>query len=392
MGWLRASASIFLAGLLFGAPGAFARNISAVVASPDEAHMAWVSAQHFAALAAKKGVKLKLSRAPIGETPASSKKSLPKKPPQLFVQPLRALARDIPALSVLELPFFYPDLAAVHRALKGKLGNALHDSAREQGWEILAYWDEGLHVMSGNLAYTHPARLQGREFLLLRDDPVAEIELRALDVWSKRARPASLAQLHKECLVGSRSATLQQIRAEQIARVHLDLTLTRHRYEGWVIAMRSTDWARLTPSRQTVLIDTLSEMQPWQRDRAKQEEDAALKELIKDGRMTAHPLDADTWTTYRNMQPDWASFFSPTMPNALKKHLLGFATAAVGDHLGARGQEPISQVPPQSPQGKRGSQVRAGNREPATPGYAELSTFLQHIQPPQRVKHGIKTR
>lgn len=349
MGWLRASAFIFLAGLLVGVPGAFAQNISAIVTSPDEAHIAWVSAQHLAALAAKNGLKLKLGRAPIGEMAVSSEKSSPAKSPQLSVQPLRALAREIPALSVLELPFFYTDLAAVHHALEGKLGDALHDSAREQGWEILAYWDEGLHVMSGNLAYTHPGRLQGREFLLLRDDPIAEMELRALDVWSKRARPASLAQLHKECLVGSRSATLQQIRAEQIARVHLDLTLTRHRYEGWVIAMRSTDWAMLAAAEQTALMDTLIDMQPWQRQRAKQEEDTALKELTKVGNMTAHPLGVDTWTAYRNMQPDWASFFSATVPNALKNRLLGFATAAVGDRPGARRPEPVSQVPPQSP-------------------------------------------
>lgn len=349
MAWLRHSACLFLSGLLFWVPGVLARNISAIVASPDETHIAWVSAQHFAALASKNGLKLKLSRAPEGEM-ASSEKSSPAKSPQLFVQPLRKLARDIPALSVLELPFFYPDLAAVHRALEGKLANALHDSAREQGWEILAYWDEGLHIMSGNLAYTHPQRLQGMEFLLLRDDPIAEMELRALDVWSRRVRPTSLAQLHKECVVGSRSATLQQLRREQLARVHLDLTLTRHRYEGWVIAMRSPSWAMLAPAEQTTLMDTLIEMQEWQRERAGQEEDTALKELIMVGHMTAHPLGADTWTIYRNMQPEWASFFSSSVPNALRNRLLGFATAAVGDSLGASGgPEPVPQVPPQSP-------------------------------------------
>lgn len=45
--------------------------------------------------------------------------------------------------------------------------------------------------MSGNLAYTEAQCLRGMEIVLLRADPMAEIELHALDVWSRRARSAS---------------------------------------------------------------------------------------------------------------------------------------------------------------------------------------------------------
>lgn len=341
MAWLRYSAYLFLAGWLFWVPGVLARNITAIVKSPDENHIAWVSAQHFAALAAKNGLNLKLSRAD-GKPATTSDKS-----PQLFVQPLRELAREVPALSVLELPFFYPDIAAVHHALAGELAGVLRDAGRERGWEILGVWDEGLHVMSGNLAYTDPKRLQGMEFLLLRDDPIAEMELRALDVWSRRARPASLAQLHKECVVGSRSATLQQLRREQLARVHLDLTLTRHRYESWVIALPSTSWKRLAPAERIAMMNTLSEMQAWQRARAQQEEDAALKELTHTGNMTAHPLGSEMWMRYRSMQPEWTSFLSPALSAKSRRRLVGLAAAAAGIDLGRK--EPLPQATHQSP-------------------------------------------
>lgn len=342
MAWLRRSACLFLSGWLFWVPGALARNITTIVASPDETHIAWVSAQHFAALAGKNGLNLKLSRAGNGKPATTSDKS-----PQLFVQPLHELAREVSALSVLELPFFYPDIAAVHRALAGELAMALRDAGRERGWEILAVWDEGLHVMSGNLAYTHPQRLQGIEFLLLRDDSIAEMEFRALDVWSRRARPASLAQLHKECVVGSRSATLQQLRREQLARVHLDLTLTRHRYESWVIALPSASWKMLAPAERTAIMTTLSEMQAWQRARAQQEEDAALKELTQTGNMTAHPLGSDIWMRYRSMQPEWTSFLSPALSAESRRRLVGLATAAAGIDLGRK--EALPQATHQAP-------------------------------------------
>ena len=52
-------------------------------------------------------------------------------------------------------------------------------------------------------------------------------------------RTVPLSELQKECLVGSRAATAQQLARERIGRVHLDLTLSKHRYEAWVVAIGS---------------------------------------------------------------------------------------------------------------------------------------------------------
>ena len=343
MPWRRLGAGLFLSGCLL-APGAFAGNIQAVIATPDEGHIAWVAAQHLAAQTREKGLTLALSRTD-GVLPSVS----PQKLPRLFIRSLRELAGDVPALSVLELPFFYPDLAAVHRALESDLAAALRTAARERGWEILGFWDEGLQVMSGNLAYTHPSQLQGKEFILLREDPIAEMELRALDVWSRPSRPASLGQLHKECVVGSRSATLQQISRERLANVHLDLTLTRHRYEAWVVAMSRADWAKLKPAEQTALTEALRDMQGWQRERAQVAEAAALDELTRAGGMTAHPLAPDIWARYRSMQPEWTQFLSPAIPAESRRRLVMLAATAAGIDPGPGGQQPSTQVAPQSP-------------------------------------------
>lgn len=342
MAWRRLGAGLFLSGCLW-APGAFAGTLQAFVATPDEAHIAWGATRHLAARTRDKGLTLTLSR-PDGKTAAA-----PKKQPRLEVRSLRELAGEVPDLSVLELPFFYPDLAAVHRALDSDLASALRASARERGWEILEIWDEGLQVMSGNQAYIHPDLLQGKEFILLREDPIAEMELRALDVWSRSSRPASIGQLHKECVVGSRSATLQQIRRERLSNVHLDLTMTRHRYESWVVAMPRADWAKLKPAEQTTLTEALRDMQGWQRERARQEEASALRELTQAGGMTARPLAPDIWVRYRNMQPEWTQFLSPDIPAESRRRLVMLAATAAGIDPGLGGQQPSTQVAPQSP-------------------------------------------
>jgi TRAP-type C4-dicarboxylate transport system substrate-binding protein len=310
------------------------------VVAPAEATVAWASARHFADSAA--------GPAPALVVPDRLAAAAGETPDRLQVRSLHDLAREVAELTVLQLPFFFPDLAAVHRALDGELGATLREAARARGWEILAFWDDGLHVMSGNLAYTHPRALQGMEFVLLRDDPMAEIELRALDVWSRRARPASLAQLHTECVVSSRSATLQQIRSEQLARVHLDLTLSRHRYEGLVVAMRSDAWRALAQEERASLTERLAGMRDWQRERATAEETAALNELLRDG-MTAHPLPEQVWAAYRRMQPDWVGFLPEALPLESRLRLVALAAAAAGIGGGGPAGEPLPQAQTQAP-------------------------------------------
>ena len=325
---------------LLWTPGAAARPLQVEVAAPEENRIAWVSARHLLESGGDNGPDL------VPRDPSAARDS--DASDRLHVLSLHDLAREVPELGVVQLPFFYPDLAAVHRALDGALGSELGAAARVRGWEILAFWDEGLEVMSGNLAYTHARALQGMEFVLLRDDPMAEIELRALDVWSRRSRPASLAELQKECVVSSRSATLQQIRSEQLARVHLDLTLTRHRYEGWVAAMRSEAWGALDPEQRAALAGRLDAMRGWQRERAAQEEESALDALRKDG-MTAHPLPPEAWTAYRALQPDWERFLPEALTHESRLRLVVLAAAAAGIDLGRRGREALPQTQSQAP-------------------------------------------
>jgi TRAP-type C4-dicarboxylate transport system substrate-binding protein len=334
---LRGGFGLVLIAVFLWIPGAAARTIQMELAAADEGHIARISARHLAGSAD--------GSAPALAYPAKPESKADASPLRLRILPLYELAREIPELSVLQLPFFYSDLSALHRAVDGELGKSLRAAARARGWELLAFWDEGVQVMSGNLAFTRPQTLRGMEFVLLRDDPMAEIELRALDVWSRRARPGSLAQLHKECVVNSRSATLQQIRGEQLARVHLDLTLTRHRYEGWVVAMRSEAWSALEPEERASLNERLDGMRVWQRERAVQAEANALRDLVKAG-MTAHPLPQETWRIYRDMQPAWEDFLPKGLSRESRLGLIGLAAAATGVDPGR--DKALSQAQPEA--------------------------------------------
>jgi TRAP-type C4-dicarboxylate transport system substrate-binding protein len=306
--------------LALGAAAAAAAEPKAApveVRAPDAAHVAWASTAYLAESARPRGIEL----LPI--LPSASESSGGK----LVVMAIHEFARLVPAVSVLELPFFYRDLPALHRAVDGRLGTQLRTSARESGWELLTIWDEGMELMSGNIPYLQPQVLSGKEFVILREDPIAEKNFLALDIWTRRVSPASLAQLQTECVVSGRSVTAQQIEREQLARVHLDVTLSRHRYVGWVVAMRIDSWRRVDSGQRSALIDALREMSEWQRDRARQEEERALTALRRDG-MTIYPLPPESWQRYRQMQPAWESFLPEVLPHKERRLLVELATSS----------------------------------------------------------------
>ncbi len=309
---LRACA-LFLA--LSAGSAAESKAIPVEVRAPDAAHVAWTSAAHLAESARKHGVEL----SPLPPSPLASSDA------KLVVLALHEFARLVPAVSVLELPFFYRDFPALHRAVDGPLGAELRAAARVSGWELLAIWDEGMELMSGNIPYLHPQVLSGKEFLILRDDPIAEKSLLALDIWTRRSSPASVAELQTECVVSGRSITAQQIVREQLARVHLDITLSRHRYVGWVVAIRTETWGHQNPRFRSALTKALRDMSTWQRERARGEEDRALAALKRDG-MTTYPLPPESWKRFREMQPAWESFMPEVLPYGKRRELVEVAT------------------------------------------------------------------
>lgn len=138
----------------------------AVVAPLGEEHFARVASGRLQRTAEEGGLALVVKTASVTGAPGTD--------PDLFVMPVRSLATQVPALQVLELPFFYPSLEAVHQAVDGGLGASLVREARARGWEIVAWWDEGMHVLSGLKRYDRVRNLKIREFLVTRPDPVAE--------------------------------------------------------------------------------------------------------------------------------------------------------------------------------------------------------------------------
>ena len=264
------------------------------------------------------------NKLPINLSEKAFNLSLTKPDSDLVVMSLHDLAEKVPALQVLELPFFYDGLTDIHKKMDGELGERLRGTALKNGWVILEWWDEGMQAMTGNRRYDRRINLSGMEFILLRDDPMAQLQYTALNAWSRRAYPQSSQQLLHECVVGSRSATVSQIWSERLDRVHLSLSLNRHRYEGHVLVAPLSRWKALPEAVRVKLKETAASMRAWQRSEALKLEQAALAELKKSG-MDVYKLAAEQRKDFVKSLPSWAALLPASLSSEEKASLLAVA-------------------------------------------------------------------
>ncbi len=296
-------------------------SLNLLVIAPQKDHIAWNTANRFAQLAPPQ-----LSINPIL---ASNPRSIDARvATDILLMPLRSLATQIPELEVLELPFFYQDITEVHRVIDGQLGKNLRKKAHQSGWEILAFQDEGMQVMSGNRRYNDRINLTGMHFIETRPDPMAKKQFLALDAWTETATPESQQTLLEQCRVGSRSTSLQRLWIERLDRVHLALSLSRHRYEGFVLIVPSAHWKRLPEETRKQLKILAAQLTPWQRDEAKKAEDYALDKLKKAG-MSIHPLNKKQRQAFKERLPLWHDLLSEKLSLDERKALISTATTGL---------------------------------------------------------------
>ena len=330
-----------------------AKPLTVAVATADRTHLVWSAAEKWQAGLSQISYPLSLSASGDGMAAADA---------DIAIVPVQVFTQQVPAIGVLGLPFLFSDLRAVHGALDGRLGEALQQEAEQAGWHLLAIWDEGMQSLSGNQPYNRVQNLAGIEFAVLRPDTIEEKTFQTLDAWSHNVRPNSLAHMAQECLVNSRSATLQEMWRENLHRVHLNLTLTRHRYEGWVVAIPGDKWKRLPLATRRALSASLRKITPWEREESAQREAEALKKL-KDAGLETMELSVNERGAMRARLAPLERLLPDSLSPSLRRRLVALATGgSAGAGLDGAGK-PLLKAQPGAPRSQSGNQVGGAGDE-----------------------------
>jgi len=180
-----------------------------------------------------------------------------------------------PYWQVMDLPFAFQDINAVHQALDGSIGQELTESLENQGFIALAFWDNGFKQLTNNMRpIVTPGDLQGLRFRVMMNSSVLQEQFRMLGA---RTIPLPFNDvyryLEKNQLIGQEN-TISNIYSKKFYQVQKYMTITNHGYLGYVVLANKDYWDSLPQDIQDILNEVIAEVTVWEHEAA-----AELNEL-----------------------------------------------------------------------------------------------------------------
>lgn len=185
------------------------------------------------------------------------------------------------ALQVFELPFLFADVGHLHRFQNSEIGQQLLDFMLPQGLKGLAYWDNGMRVISADKPLLVPEDAAG---LLFRTEPSAvfQEQYNRIDVATLPLPFRDVPDAIKTGLVDGQENSWSNIYSRGIHKLHRSFTELDHSFLGYMVVTNADFWAGLPDdvrtTLETVLDEVTTEVNALAQRQAKTDRDKAQKE------------------------------------------------------------------------------------------------------------------
>ncbi|MBF0126396.1 MAG: DctP family TRAP transporter solute-binding subunit [Magnetococcales bacterium] len=208
----------------------------------------------------------------------------------MLLIPTAKLTVDLPAMQVLDLPFYFPTREALHQALDGDPGRILLDKVRAIGLEGITIWENGFKHFTANRPLRGPEDFAGLRVRVMKNRVIME----QFRLWN--ALPISIdfhatRKALEEGVVAAQENPLAAIVSMGFHEVQSHLTLSGHAYLGYLFAISRKFLATLGGEEQRLLMDAARTLTPWQREESLRRE-AGFLETIRKAGVEVHALDA----------------------------------------------------------------------------------------------------
>jgi C4-dicarboxylate-binding protein DctP len=213
---------------------------------------------------------------------------------------LRAYA---PQLQVFELPFLFKDVDHVHRFQDSIVGRQMLELMLPRDIVGLAYWDNGMRVISANTPIRAPEDAEG---LLFRTEP-SQVFLQAYNRIAATTLPIPFAMLTdaiRDGLVDGQENTWSNIYTRGVHRFHQHFTTLDHSFLGYMVIANDTFWQGLPDEVRTTLEAIIEEITP--------EVNALARERsVSDRERVVAETDAEIIEPSAEAMERWREAFTP---------------------------------------------------------------------------------
>jgi C4-dicarboxylate-binding protein DctP len=198
-----------------------------------------------------------------------------------------------------DIPFLFPDQAALTRATQGPAGKMLLGKLEAKGIRGLAFWDNGFKQMTANKPLHVPADFKGLK-MRIQSSKVLDAQFRAVGANPQVMAFSEVYQALQTGVVDGTENTPSNIYTQKMHEVQKFMTISDHGYIGYAVIVNKKFWDTLPPDIRTQLDGAMAEATKYANTIAREENDQAMAGIRKWGKTTVYtltPAEKAQWRT-----------------------------------------------------------------------------------------------
>ncbi len=194
---------------------------------------------------------------------------------------------------LFDLPYIFPDKAALDRVTDGPIGRDLLKRLEPKGIVGLAFWDNGFKMMSANRPLKVPADMKGLK-MRIQASKALDAQMRALGANPQVMAFSEVYQALQTGVVDGTENPPSNLYTQKMHEVQKHLTVTNHGYIGYAVIVNKKFWDKLPADIRAQLESAMREATLYADRIAQQENEAALEAVRKSGKTAVYvPTEAE---------------------------------------------------------------------------------------------------
>ncbi len=199
---------------------------------------------------------------------------------------------------VFDLPYIFPNKTVLKRVTEGPVGQGLFQKLESRGIKGLAYWDNGMKVMTANRPLHKVSDFRALK-MRIQSSKVLDEQFRAL-----KANPQVLAfsevyQAMQTGVVDGSENTPSNVYTQKMHEVQSNLTVSDHGYIGYAVIVNKKFWEALPADVRSQLEGAMKEATVYANTIAQKENDDALAAIKASGKTKVYTLTEEEKTEWR---------------------------------------------------------------------------------------------
>ena len=188
---------------------------------------------------------------------------------------------------LFDLPYLFNDFNDVHKVTQGPVGQELMKLTEPKGVTGVAFWDNGLKIMSANKPLKTVEDYKGLK-MRIQSSKVLDAQMRSVGALPQVIPFSEAYQALSTGVVDGTENPPSNLYTQKMHEVQKHATLTNHGLLAYMVIANKKFWDGMTPEQKTIVEGALKEATDYANKIAQEENDQALEKIKASGKTTVY--------------------------------------------------------------------------------------------------------